>query len=134
MLTHNDIQRRFNTVRLTNTGKSFTGSEIRDLMQKNGISGKVFQLMQKDNAFFMKVRNGNIVNYWFTKEPVGENHFKRLWGSYQEQQKHQINEEHAIAFLKSRGYRISKVEGVDTDKLRTSYPQIYAEMLVVKEI
>lgn len=85
--------------------------------------------------FFSRKREGVKIFYSFTETPIYMSQFQSLLLRKQAlPKKEKFSVEEAISFLKEKGYRIFKEEGIDEHRLRKENPEIYNQYLLTKEI
>lgn len=123
--------RAFNNARLQNQSKTFFYTELFDLLKSFGLSQSIIELANKHGFFDKEEINGRMI-YSFQKTPLHKSSMEKFYEEkrkmvkkWQETQKAKkeaaadngLTEEKCIAFLKERGFQISKCIGLDIERL-----------------
>lgn len=130
------LTEEFNTLRMKNLKKIFNSESYYKLLSSIGIS-KVYAKKIAETASVQHRVKGFSIEYCFTETPL---HKKDMIYFYADRGKHKKKEvvetpiEAAIRLLKSNGYRIFKDEGIREKELKERYPQIYNQLVIIKEI
>lgn len=144
MIDYEKLCQNFNEFRLENLNKIFnTRSEMQSAIRKLGINKLIFGIMCKNHVFDTR-RNGNQMQYAFKRIPLYKNDLKRIYVEYnsskvskkniKEENSKVLNEENAIKLLKSLGYKIQRIEGLNEKLLKIDHPDIYEKYIIIKDI
>lgn len=117
--------------------KIHTPSEMRNICKGIGIRADVFQLMMKKGTFFRTRKIGTKKEVVFSSTPIYKNIFKELFEEAANVKKNKpkvFKEEEVIEFLKSKGYRIYREDGINENALKKEHPELYRRYLIVNEV
>ena len=135
-----EMTKKFNNLRLSSQNKNFSRAEVFKALKNIGINSGIAEKMSKNTQFFEKRRDGVRVNYYFKKDPVYKGLMESIYKQYNEGHKKYSNmkeigeEEKAIALLKSRGYELKKIVGIDEEALRKDLPNVYKKYAIIENV
>ena len=121
-----------------NSNKTFTSGELMDALKELGFNKNVAGIIARSAFTYEKA--GTSTLYETPKKPIYigliESAYKKA-SNYQKvcrkskniQKEEQSSEEAALALLSSKGYQIRKCVGLDIEKLRTKFPEVYKACL-----
>ena len=121
-----------------NQGKTLTGAELEEVFCNLGFNRTVAYRIARSAFQFEKI--GSTTVYEVPKKPVYIGIIKTAYSEINKAQrkrkqaartsiKEETSEEVALALLSSKGYQIRKCTGLDVEKLRTKYPEVYKACL-----
>lgn len=129
-----------NKLRQEYESKTFSRTELEALFAKIGVSKPYFTEFCKQKLFLTE-RIGQEVIYAFSKSPIYKGVVEKVYETVrasrrkpEEKKKVFLTEENAISLLKTLGYRIFKVEGIDVKKLQAEKPEIFEAYKLEKEV
>lgn len=139
-----ELTRKFNILRQENLGKKFTSLEMFDMCHKYaGISKKIFDKMAQDGVFD-KYSIGRNVFYMFRDTPLHKDRMFRIFTNFNKKLREKRNsvvgtepkfsEQEAISFLKGKGYKVLKPQGLDLEALKNDCPEIFEKYSLTVEV
>lgn len=142
-VTPESLCKAYNTLRQEKGGQKLIGSQVEDLLSKEGISRWIVTKMLQNPTFFTKVKRegkGKCVGYIFQHDPVHISIFKN-WlkdqksvSKKEETKKTLTLEEECVQYLANQGYVLQKCVGFDEESFKKDYPQLYQKYLKYEKV
>ena len=143
-VTPENLCKAYNTLRQERAGQKLIGSQVEDLLTKEGISRWIVTKMLQNPTFFTKVKResgkGRCIGYIFQHDPVHINIFKN-WlkdqksvSKKEETKKTLTLEEECVAYLHTQGYKLQKCLGFDEERFKKEHFDIWQKYLKYEAI
>lgn len=143
-VTPESLCKAYNTLRQEKVGQKLIGSQVEDLLGKEGISRWIITKMLQNPTFFTKVKRegqGKCIGYMFQHDPIHINIFKNwlkdqksISSKKEEVKKTSTLEEDCVAYLRNQGYVLQKCVGFDESAFKKDYPQLYQKYLRYEKV
>jgi hypothetical protein len=133
-----ELTRKINEFIQKNQGKSFTGTELLEVLGELGFNKNVAYKIARSAFPFEKM--GISILYEVPKKPIYVELIKTMYKNVADEQRkrnhrkkvnigEEITEKTALDFLNSRGYQIRKCIGFDLDRFAKENPVLYKKYL-----
>ena len=141
-LNSRELVKSFNELRLANQGKTFTGKELDQLLNRYSFSMDLVLALKRNSNVFDSVRSGTSKLFSFRKDPLFIDTMEHIVkdmrdhriGEYKKETPNLSEEEKALALLKNQGYQIKKLVGFDESRFKKENPELYKKYLVYEYI